>query len=49
MGVALFGVITWKIALGAEVPALDQLAGPLSAVIVAMISRTVEKMNDAAG
>jgi hypothetical protein len=49
MGVALCGVITFKVAMGAEVPALDQLAGPLGAVIVAMISRTVEKMNDAAG
>jgi hypothetical protein len=49
MGVVLFGVLIWKIAQGHAVPALDQLAGPISVVIVAMISRTAEKLQGAAG
>jgi hypothetical protein len=49
IGVLLALVITVRIALGLQVPAIDAMAAPIATVIVAMISRTVEKLQGMAG
>ena len=48
-GVALAAVITTRIALGLDVPGLEYLAAPLGATVVAIVTRTVEKLQGAAG